>query len=182
MSRTATMNNNSGIDKEALLAAVDAAGLEPIKKLLSETMGSIFSLVVNRGSIDTNHFSAELHKACGRLALLGANSPRLISREIKASIAEGVYEKDDLDAPSKLLLELNQIEFEIRACIDDIDEPVVQTGVSSKSMGFVLTSMIVCYFAGLATYHLTSSWWLSVTGFYGMLLASVTVFILRNLR
>lgn len=127
----------SDINLFELGEAVSIFGIAQIKEALFRDAARVRELIVKSSSLSPEKFASELHKACGRLSLLGAHNPRHLSRQIRAKVLEASGDVSSSDLNKEMLAAVHVVENEL---VQKLEEFMIFE--NEKTAGFGLIGII----------------------------------------
>ncbi|MCH2077537.1 MAG: hypothetical protein MK180_11800 [Rhodobacteraceae bacterium] len=176
----AVQEAHRGIHREALDEAIRAFGIEGSRELLRVTSADIRALTFQELELEHQERAFRLHKACGRLSLLGVEAPRQLSREIRVSLEAG--RKINIPYPSRmrLLEQVQAAEAEVGRILDGYeDADVIERERKSNVMATLFTLTLCGYGGAAAVFFLTGTLWGALGGaFAGTAFWMLAVFVL----
>lgn len=144
----AVQETHRGIHREALDEAIRAFGIEGSRELLKVTSADIRSLTFQQQDLAQQERAFQLHKACGRLSVLGVEAPRQLSREIRVNLEEG--RKVDIPYPARmrLLERVQAAEAEVTRILDGYENVEVIERERKSNVVATAFSLTVCGYGG----------------------------------
>ncbi len=164
-----------------LVEAVGVFGINETKKVLAREVTKVRDLIAISSSITPDKFVTELHKACGRLSLLGAHSPRYLSREIRAEVMDTGRNLSSTGLKEKMLDAVTAAESELADRLESIVPAEDEQTAGFAAVGLIFLALFS--YAGavvgfLATFTLSGA----ATGFCAAFVATTTLAVTVRLR